>query len=238
MAATGRADRSGRAAADAGVDDEEGAGQGLCGPLGLVELVPRGRDEQRREVGSAERRARHVGHGEPHGRHERAVRVIAADGAAAEQAQPEAAVGVERQAVGKAVGRVDPHEDPTIRDRPRRQVVAVDVDLLGRRVDVVHPAPVDIPVDPVAHRHPAGHRAQAVGIQAVERRDAGRPAARHRPEPQPPGRVGLALVDAVAGPVGLDGKPPDDLAVAGHSGDRRPPCRRGRPARDRSAPRS
>ena len=219
VAATAGLTVSGRAAADAGVDHEEGAGQRLGGPLGLVELVPRGRDEQRREVRSAERRARHVHHREAHGRHERPVRVVAADGAAAVQAEPHAAVGVEREAVGEAVGRIDLHEDPTVGHRPGRQVVAVDVDLLGRRVDVVHPAPVEVPVEPVAHGHPAGHRAQAVGIQAVERRHARRPGERHRAEPQPPGRVGLALVDAVAGPVGLDGQPPGRLTVGGDQRD-------------------
>ena len=62
-------------------------------------------------------------------------------------------------------------------------------------------------------------RAQAVGVEAVQRRLLGRPRLRHRAEPQPPAWVGLALVDAVAGPVGLDGQPPGRVTVGGEQRD-------------------
>ena len=83
----------------------------------------------------------------------------------------------------------------------------------AKRIDEIEPAAVGRHRGPVRDRDFVDHSGQLAAIEAVKGAGFGFLAIVHRSEPQPAGRIDDAVVQAIAGPVGLDLD--DQLKVAG-----------------------
>ena len=231
----------GEAAAHARPQAQERARHWLARELRGAEPVLGRGDVEVAEVGAAEGQARRVGHRQRDLDVETAAGVVAPYRSAAEQRDPDAALGVDGEPVGEPVGGVDGRERP-----PRSEPAAVDVevdrvDALGRRVDVEEPRRVEIPVEPVRDRRALdGGGDVSVVRDAVQGRLAGSALRRHRPRPEAAASVARRVVEPVAGPVGLDRRqhprwPPEEVQLAADAGDQArvgPGQREARPARD------
>src|SRR4051812_48216848 len=184
---------------------EHGAGEGLDRELAERQAVARAGHVQRAQVRAAEHGARRVGHRQMDRRVQRAVRAIAAHRAAAEETDPDPTLGVDRQAVGEPVAWVDHGQRPAVGDLAVGAVEVQHVDALGGAVDEVHPRAVGAPAEAMGDRRRTDDALELpAGGEPVERGGFRGPLLGHRPGPQAALRIALAVVEAVAGPVGLD----------------------------------
>ncbi len=157
---------------------------------------PRRRDVERAVAVAAEGHRRHLAHRQVDLRVQVALGRQADHPRAAPQRDPEAPLGIDAHAVRRPAARVREERPPAGR-RARLDVVVELVDAPRLRVDVVHEAIVERPVDAVRDRHAVEHRLDLeVGVDAVERARRGVLEVRHRAREQAPAPIAGGVVHA------------------------------------------
>ena len=167
-------------------------------------LAGRG-DEERPQLGAAERAGRRVGDGEVDDEVEPPVPVVSVHRSAAKERHPDAVFYVDRQAVRTSAAG-DLSEGAPIGERAGGGVEVEAIDPARGRIDVEHRVARAVPLQSVGDRHVAQHGlAAAVGVETVEGTRARRLRVRHRAAVEAP----LGIAAAVIHPdqrVGEDGR--------------------------------
>ncbi len=197
------------------LDREQAAREGRARQRLRVESDAGRGDEQRGEVGAAERQARRPRHRQADRPRAPAVGVVALDPPAVPHGDPQAAVGVGGEAIWlDVVGEA--------RERASRPggagggIDVVRVDHAPARVGEVEAPPVGRERDPVGDGEPGvDAREAAVGVDAEEAAAPGLPGGVERAHPQAAARVALGVVVAMVGVTGLGMAQQRPVAVDG-----------------------
>ena len=170
-------------------------------------------------------------------RRELAVRRVAVQPPAAVERHPDAALGVDGQAVGDGALDLDGGEPPPVLEGARLRVEVEHVDAPGRAVDEVEAVARRAPAEPVRDRGAGQHRRdREVGVDPVQPAERRRLVERHRPDPQPAGGVARAVVGARVRARRVDGyEQRRPLAVEDVQAVRQPDDGPAAPARQRQA---
>ena len=160
---------------------------GCAAQLGVAQAFPSSRHVQIAQLRAPEAAAGDPGHRQAYLRDELAVGRVGVEAPAAVERDPDAALGVDGQAVRDGALDVDGGERPPVLDRAGRQVAVEDVDAPGRAVDEVEAAPGGAPAEAVRDRGPGEDgRHAVVGVDPIERGHGRALVERHRAHPQPP----------------------------------------------------
>src|SRR5581483_2776810 len=195
----------------AGPAGEDAAGERLALERLGREAPARARDHEDVERLAGEDAARRLAHRDRDDPVELARGRVAAHLARAPDRRPEAAVGVDADAVDEAGrgGRAELDHAPALAELAAREVEVVGVDAARERVDVVEAPTVRRPVEPVRERDAVEDAPDGpVGLEAVEGAGAlGREAVlvhADRPRPEAPERVAPAVVHEPVGGLLVD----------------------------------
>ena len=158
------------------------------------QVLARGRDQQGVEPRADERRTRHVRRRHRHDGQALARGRETAHLARAPDRDPQVAVGVDAQAVGRAV--VDMQHGRALAPRARRRVVRAGPHDARRRVDAVQRRAVGRPAEAVGEREVVVDRGdRAVGVQLPQTFLADAIVQRHAADEEPAGRIARAVVE-------------------------------------------